>query len=786
MKQYHPELLKQAMCAGKSKSCDEMSTSDSVVDEGTPSGPQTCRGGESTSQENKKPCVASAFDPMQLVTPERLLAFNCLIHPIWVFDPVERRNRWANNSGLQLWDSPSLEEFTSRDMTQMSAAAAARIRDAQCKVEKGLGVEEQWTIYPKGIPKTVHLTSTGLRLSPEEDHFCLLCYAVPLVQDNLLKETLRGNEMLHHLPLSVCQFEMNGAVMYQNPASAIKRPMFDDEEKEDESTDDDSTTRTNDDSAVVPENGITLYYPEDSTISEETVHDDENKAPNSFTSLPYGKNDFVDRFVNPQVARAALKTVQTQDEANLQAELHTSHGPQWSSIHLRKMTDPLTGRSVILYTSQDKTDAMDAKREREASLQKSEFLAIMAHEIRTPLHQVTGFIDLLADTRLDDEQSGFVKLLKSSAQGLMTVISDVLDYSKLEAGQMKMECIPYEPLSVLQGSMAAVRASCEEKGLSLTMNWNKKIPFRIMGDPNRLRQILLNLLSNAIKFTMVGGIQIDVLFITVGEDDAFPAIGTPRRKSFSLERRDSSDNHHSRRGSVDTQASSASFSSKKTWIKFVVTDTGIGIAKKHMKTIFETYQQGNLSVARNFGGTGLGLSICQLLVNNMGGSIDVESHVGHGSSFWFALPVDEPEEKFARSKEASEGSSEDETTLKVLIAEDNRINQKLMVNMMKRLGHEATIAENGKIAMEMIQKDNYDVVFMDIQMPVMDGLEATRRLRCMGYTDLPIYGLTASVKQSDYSDLGFDDWLPKPLPMSELKTKLQRLMKAKLAVKEGQ
>eukprot|EP00536_Pseudo-nitzschia_multiseries_P007395 jgi/Psemu1/240188/estExt_Genewise1.C_1740040 len=385
----------------------------------------------------------------------------------------------------------------------------------------------------------------------------------------------------------------------------------------------------------------------------------------------------------------------------------------------------------------------------------------MAHEIRTPLHQVTGFIDLL---ELDAfEQKNYIKLLKSSANQLMTVISDVLDYSKLEAGKMKTERIPFELLSVVQGSMEAVRGSCEEKGLYLTLEYEKKkpdcypnirsndIPFRVLGDPNRLRQVLLNLLSNAVKFTEKGGIHVRVS----SSDEEF----LPRS------------------------------------LRIIVTDTGMGISKEQQDAIFEKYQQANLSVARNFGGTGLGLSICKLLVEQtMGGSIGVDSDGGRGSSFYVMLPIELPREcidETSRGANGGKDNQENGASMNILVAEDNKINQKLVANMLKRMGHKSTLVENGRQAIDMIVRQNslehfstalptasnveFDAVLMDIQMPVMDGLEATRRLRTMGYTDLPIVGLTASVKRSDYIELGFNDWLPKPILMKDLKAKLLKL-----------
>jgi two-component system, sensor histidine kinase and response regulator len=195
-------------------------------------------------------------------------------------------------------------------------------------------------------------------------------------------------------------------------------------------------------------------------------------------------------------------------------------------------------------------------------------LLCQAHEIRTPLHQVTGFIDLLDQTPLDMEQKSFVGMLKSSAQGLMTVINDVLDYSKLEAGHMKLENIPYEPLSVTKGSLEAVRATCEERNLYLKLDWDTKIPFKLKNDPNRLRQILLNLLSNATKFTKEGGITLKTTF---------------------LSRLDSVDN------------SSSINKPHQPMVKFAVTDTGIGISNEQKSIIFQKYQQANNAIARNDG-----------------------------------------------------------------------------------------------------------------------------------------------------------------------------------------
>jgi len=468
----------------------------------------------------------------------------------------------------------------------------------------------------------------------------------------------------------------------------------------------------------------------------------------------------LNRFVDPSIGQKALEKFQIEQETklDLQAELHTKDGPRWSAIQMRETVDPVTSEPAILYSARDMSDAILAKKKREASEQKSEFLAIMAHEIRTPLHQITGFIDLLDQTTdLDKEQRSYVKLLKSCTQGLITVISDILDYSKLEAGKMKLEHIPYEPKSVCEGTLQAVRASCEEKDLYLTLDWNKAIPYKLCGDPNRLRQILLNLLSNAVKFTKKGGIHVQVI----------------------LEEKEGGKRRKISRKIADDEAKNS-----KPMVKFIVQDTGSGIEEENQSLIFQQYHQGPLSTARMHGGTGLGLAICMLLVEQMGGTIGVESVFGQGSSFWFCLPAEVPTEM-----DASE-SSEDEMTetrgLSILVAEDNKINQKLVKRMLERLGHTPTIVENGKEAIEAVGKNKFDVVLMDIQMPIMDGLEATRRLRMLGYDALPIYGLTASVSRSHFSELGFNDWIAKPVPMKDLKAKLYLLQRNSIPIQEEQ
>ncbi len=654
------------------------------------------------------------YPPDRVFSTEQLEVLNILVHPVWVFDITNRCMKWANEAAVELWNANSLQDLLDRDFrADMSRATATRLETYQARFKRGQRVIDQWTFYPKGEAKTVKMVASGVRLSEDEQNPNMFFEALPILKGELDSQTLRGVEMLRHLPVPVCQFDMSGKMMFQNPEA-------------------------------------TMYRSKEIT----SLMTDEKLDRAQQNSVSQG--DFLDRFIDTKVGEDILQKIQSNKDfhdeitMNFQANLRTRHGPRWSAIQLRRTSDPVTAQDVILYSSKDMTDAIQAKKEREASIKKSEFLAIMAHEIRTPLHQVTGFIDLLDHTNLDKEQRSFVKLLKSSAQGLMIVINDVLDYSKLEAGKMKIESIPYEPLSVLEGSMAAVRASCEEKNLFLTMDWNKNIPFKVMGDPNRLRQVLLNIFSNAVKFTRQGGIQVQVL----------PTMSESTR---------------------DSQKSKC-----QSMIKFVVRDTGMGVSKEHQSVIFNQYQQGSVAVARNFGGTGLGLSICKLLVQNMGGSIGMESEPDKGTSFWFTLPADVPREDIDDQIDHSLNQAiHNEGGLHLLVAEDNKVNQKLLANMLKRMGHTLDMAGNGKIAIELVERNIYDAVLMDIQMPVMDGLEATRRIRSLGYGDLPILGLTASVSRSDFTELGFSDWLPKPIPMKELNVKLHRIKQMNRAKLSG-
>ena len=602
------------------------------------------------------------YDPQQRVfSCEQLNVLNLIVHPIWIFDYVERRMRWANNAGVEMWNASSLKELQGRSFQDISEASAKRMEEYMKQFELGLNVSDQWTNYPKGKATTCHMNVSGIKFHEdgENKHFCVMCEGIPLVKEELIQANTRGVEMLRHLPVAVAQFDLEGKVMYQNPEATISQKLH--VHRKEESKADEEAKEL-----------------DASFHSLSTSHRSEYSASSDriLKSIKMKNADFLQRFGDPDIGNQLLEEIRmpTCDRKDFEASINSRTGPRWCAVQLRKGKDPFTGETVILFSASDKTDAVRATEERKAREQKSEFLAIMAHEIRTPLHQVTGFIDLLDQTDLDAEQKSFTRLLKSSAHGLMTVISDVLDYSKLEAGKMKIECIPYEPLSVMEGSLEAVRASCEEKGLYLDLIWSKDVPFKLMGDPNRLRQILLNLLSNAVKFTEQGGITI--------------------------------------RASTMQHNLSMQESSTRPFVRFEVTDTGLGISEENQRVIFRKYQQADASVARNFGGTGLGLSICKLLAQNMNGSVGLQSQLGQGATFWVSLPADVPTEEHLQEP-VEDGSTQETESLHILVAEDNKVNQKLLTSMLTRMGHTLDVAGNGREAVELTQKNVYDVILME-------------------------------------------------------------------------
>jgi signal transduction histidine kinase len=377
-----------------------------------------------------------------------------------------------------------------------------------------------------------------------------------------------------------------------------------------------------------------------------------------------------------------------------------------------------------------------------ASRAKSEFLANMSHEIRTPMNAVLGLLGLAHEMAPPGEQRQLLSIARSSAESLLTVLNDVLDFSRVEAGQLTLERVVFPLGDALYAAIRTLTLLAEQKHLTLAIDLEPGVPDVVVGDPGRLRQVLINLLGNAIKFTSAGSVSLRVRLLTREQ------------------------------GAVTVQLS--------------VSDTGVGIPPEAQAAIFQAFTQADASTTRKYGGTGLGLSICHRLVTLMGGRIWVESEVGKGSTFHFiacfgeadarTLDVDPP----VRETPPATRSPGVPLGLRVLVAEDNGVNQMLTVRFLRKLGCEASVADNGRDALEAVTAGGFDLVLMDVQMPEMDGYEATAAIRAhpdQAMASLPIVALTAHATASDRDRClaaGMNGFLTKPLRLDALRTELER------------
>lgn len=440
-------------------------------------------------------------------------------------------------------------------------------------------------------------------------------------------------------------------------------------------------------------------------------------------------------------AMQAIAQARAEGHAEMDWQARRQDGSVFSTeIAMHAME--LEGKPVIQAIMRDVSErrAAEAAKEaaREAALQmaraKSEFVANVSHEIRTPMHGILGMSELLLKTALDGRQREYISTLKSSAESLLTIINDILDFSKIEAGKLAIEHVPFSPAALVQGVVSLFQARALEKNVQLKLGPTDSAPNALLGDPTRIRQILLNLVDNAIKFTPDGTVELNVQFEPVN-------------------------------GVIDCQ--------------FSVNDSGIGMSSETQARLFQAFSQADTSTTRRYGGTGLGLTVSCQLAELMNGKISVDSAPGKGSRFTLSLqlpttslPLAElPEQKIVQLKG------------RILVVEDHPVNQKVLSHQLGDMDLEYALATNGKQALEQLASGAFDLVLMDWQMPEMDGLEATRRIRQQpsATRDIPIIAVTANAS-ANFRDTclaaGANDYLSKPYTESALAALLMQWLPA--------
>ncbi|MNK06774.1 Autoinducer 2 sensor kinase/phosphatase LuxQ [compost metagenome] len=453
----------------------------------------------------------------------------------------------------------------------------------------------------------------------------------------------------------------------------------------------------------------------------------------------------IEQGYTPEALITLRKSIDSAINEGLPFDLELTYNhPSNKHTWIRMMGKPMqeNGETVKLYGAfldvsarkETERNLIKAKELAEdADKLKTEFLSTMSHEIRTPLNAIIGFTDLLLVGETLPHQIESLNILKFSANNLMDLINDILDYHKIQSGKLGLEVLPINVRELLAHTLGYFKRQLEHTKVEMNVRIASEVPQWINGDRTRLAQVLTNLMTNAVKFTKEGS-------ITVG-------LETKMKGDANL-------------------------------LVFSVSDTGIGIAKEKLSLIFESFTQGSRDTTRKYGGTGLGLAISKKLIELQGGSIEVESEQGVGSKFTVSVPFSEPKNHHQSTSIAEDNSLNGKHAL---LVEDNEVNVMLLSRLLKRWGVTFDVAENGQVAVERTIEKDYDLILMDLHMPVMDGYQATRKIRELQGNQyrVPIVALTASavtVVREDMLQQGFDELVYKPYPPKELFAKLKMLL----------
>lgn len=485
------------------------------------------------------------------------------------------------------------------------------------------------------------------------------------------------------------------------------------------------------------------------TINSEGKITGMNQALVSITGMTREEitgSNFFDYFTEPEKAREVYEEAFKKGYVmNFPLTVRHKNG---------KLTDVLFNGSIykdgrgnvlgIVIVARDVTEMkkfekelIEAKSKAEVAMRsKQQFLANMSHEIRTPMNAIIGFTKVLLKTDLSDKQKEYIDAIKLSGDALIVLINDILDLAKVDAGKMTFEQAPFKIRNSISAMLHLFETKIQEKHIELIKEFDPAIPEVLLGDSVRLHQIIMNLVSNALKFTHKGNITVKVKLIGETKD--------------------------------------------KATIEFEVKDTGIGIPENKLDAIFENFQQASSTTSRIYGGTGLGLAIVKQLVQAQGGNVAVKSKVGEGSSFCFTLSFGKTNEKIETDSEKPSEPKSVEATIRILVVEDIKLNQLLMKTLLEEQGFIFDLAENGKIAVDKLSSDNYDLVLMDLQMPEMNGFEATKHIREKLKSNVPIIALTADVTSADVENCkkaGMNDYISKPVDDKLLHRKIMKYVK---------